>query len=43
MEILYWSLCKERWAAVGPFGCTIVPLDEALHIIAAEPIFWVGL
>jgi len=43
MEVLYWSLWRERWAAVGPFGSTIVPLDEALHIIAHEPIFWVGL
>jgi hypothetical protein len=43
MEILYWSLRKERWAAVGPFGCTVVPLDEALQIIAGEPIFWVGM
>jgi len=43
MEILYWSLWKQRWAAVGPFGSTVVPLDEALRIIAAEPIFWVGM
>lgn len=42
MEILYWSLWKQRWAAVGPFGSTVVPLDEALRIIASEPIFWVG-
>jgi hypothetical protein len=42
MEILYWSLWKERWAAVGPFGQTVVPLNEALQIIASEPIFWVG-
>jgi hypothetical protein len=33
---------KERWAAVGPFGQTVVPLDEALQIIASEPIFRVG-
>jgi hypothetical protein len=43
MEILYWSLWRERWAAVGPFGGTVVPLNEALRIIAAEPIFWVGM
>jgi hypothetical protein len=42
MEILYWSLWKQRWTAVGPFGCTVVPLDEALRVIAGEPIFWVG-
>jgi hypothetical protein len=33
---------KGRWAAVGPFGQTVVPLDEALQIIGSEPIFWVG-
>jgi len=43
MEILYWSLRKERWAAVGDFGRTAAPLDKALRIIAFEPIFWVGL
>jgi len=43
MEILYWSLWKQRWAAVGPFGSTVVPLHEALRIIAGEPIFWVGM
>jgi len=42
MELLYWSLWRERWAAVGPFGCTVVPLDEALRIIDNEPIFAVG-
>jgi hypothetical protein len=43
MEIFYWSLWKQRWAPVGPFGQTVVPLDEALRIIAGEPIFWVGM
>jgi len=43
MEILYWSLWKERWAAVGPFGRTAAPLDKALRIIADEPIFWAGM
>jgi hypothetical protein len=43
MEILYWSLWKERWVAAGPFGRTVVPLDEALRIIAFEPIFWAGI
>ena len=32
MEIFYWSLWKQRWAPVGPFGQTIVSLDEALRI-----------
>jgi len=43
MELFYWSLRKERWRPLGPFGQTIVPLDEALRIIAGEPIFWVGI
>jgi hypothetical protein len=42
MEILYWSW-KQHWAPVGPFGRTVAPLDEALRIIAFEPIFWAGL
>lgn len=41
VEILYWSARKERWAAAGPFGRTILPLDDALHFIAHEDIFWV--
>jgi hypothetical protein len=31
MEILYWSLWRKRWAGVGPFGCTVAPIDDALH------------
>ena len=42
MEIFYWSLRKQHWAPVGPFGRTVAPLDKALRIIASEPIFWVG-
>jgi hypothetical protein len=40
MEILYWSSWKQHWAPTGPFGKTVVPLDQALRIIAFEPIFW---
>ena len=40
-EILYWSTWKERWAATGPFGRTILPVDDALQFIAHEDIFWV--
>jgi hypothetical protein len=40
VEILYWSAWKERWVAAGPFGRTVLPLDEALHFIANEDIFW---
>jgi hypothetical protein len=43
LEIFYWSSWKQRWAPVGPFGRTAAPLDEALRIIAIEPIFWAGL
>jgi hypothetical protein len=43
IEILYWSSRKQHWAPVDPFGCTVVPLDEALRIIAQEPIFWVHI
>jgi hypothetical protein len=39
-EVLYWSLWKERWASTGPFGRTILPIDEALQFIADEDIFW---
>ena len=40
-EVLYWSLWKERWASTGPFGRTILPIDDALKFIAYEDIFWV--
>jgi hypothetical protein len=43
MEILYWSSWRQHWAAVGPFGRTVAPLEEALRIIAFEPIFWAGM
>ncbi len=39
-EVLYWSLWKERWSSTGPFGSTILVLDDALACIAAEDIFW---
>ena len=39
-EVLYWSLWKERWSPTGPFGSTILALDDALACIAAEDIFW---
>jgi len=42
MEILYWSRWRECWRPTGPFGCTVVPLNEALRVIDAEPIFAVG-
>lgn len=40
VEIFYWSLCKQRWAPFGPFGSTVVSVDEALRIIDGNAIFW---
>ena len=40
-QVLYWSLWKERWASTGPFGRTILAIDDALPFIAHEDIFWV--
>ena len=40
-EVLYWSLWKERWSSMGPFGRTILSIDDALQFIAHEDIFWV--
>lgn len=42
-EVLYWSLRTDRWSPTGPFGRTILPLDQALRFIAAETIFRVLL
>jgi hypothetical protein len=40
VEVLWWR--RERWAPFGPFGKTVLPLKEALELIAAEPAFWIG-
>jgi hypothetical protein len=40
VEVLYWSLWTERWTRAGPFGRTVLPLDQALRFIASEDIFW---
>jgi len=40
VEVFYWSAWKERWTAAGPFGRTVLPVDEALDLIAHEDIFW---
>ena len=39
-EVLYWPLWKQRWASTGPFGRTILSIDDALQFIAHENIFW---
>jgi hypothetical protein len=40
-EILYWSLWKNRWTSTGPFGRTVLSIEDALRFIAYEDIFWV--
>jgi hypothetical protein len=40
VEVLYWSPWKERWTNAGPFGRTVLPLNQALKFIASEDIFW---
>jgi hypothetical protein len=40
VEVLHWSLWKERWTSAGPLGRTVLPIDEALRFIASEDIFW---
>ncbi len=40
VEVLYWSLKKECWSPTGPFGRTVLPLEDALRFIATEDIFW---
>jgi len=40
VEVLDWSLRTDRWSPTGPFGRTILPLDQALRFIAAEAVFW---
>ncbi len=39
-EVPYWSLWKNRWAPTGPFGRTVLSIDDALRFIAYEDIFW---
>jgi len=39
VEVLYWSLWKEPWVNVGPFGRTVMTIDRALQFIASEDIF----
>ena len=37
-EILWWR--RDAWGPAGPFGA-VLPLDDALAFIAAEPAFWI--
>ena len=43
VEILYWSLWKERWVPFGPFGQTAAKVEQAVRIIAQDPIFWAAV
>jgi hypothetical protein len=43
VEILYWSLWKERWVPFGPLGRTAAPVKQAVRIIAESAIFWAGI
>jgi len=40
VQVLWWN--GQRWAAPGPFGIAIMPLDAALDYIASEPNFWIN-
>jgi hypothetical protein len=35
------GLWRDRWASTGPFGRTVLSIDDALRFIAPEDIFWV--
>ena len=39
-EVLSWSAWKEKWVSTGPFGRTVLPIDDALQFVANEDIFW---
>jgi hypothetical protein len=34
VDILLWSLWKERWVPFGPFGRTAAPIEQTVRIIA---------
>lgn len=39
VDVLSWSAWKERRTTAGPFGRTVLPIDEALDFTAYEDIF----
>jgi hypothetical protein len=43
VDILYWSLWKERWVPFGPFGRTATPVEQAVRIVSEAAIFWAGV
>ena len=38
-QVQYW-LYRNRWKDVGDMGGLVIPLDEALEVIAETEIFW---
>jgi hypothetical protein len=32
---------REAWGNPGPFGREVMPLDDALELIATEGFFWI--
>ena len=38
IEVLWWR--RDAWGPAGPFGA-VLPIDDALAFIAAEPAFWI--
>jgi hypothetical protein len=43
VEVLYWSLGKRGWSPTGPFGRTVLPLEDARRFIASKDIFRVPI
>jgi hypothetical protein len=43
VDILYWSLWKERWVPFGPFGRTTARVERAVRIISEAAILWAGV
>jgi hypothetical protein len=39
VEVLYYSLWKERWTKASLFGRTVLPLDQALRFIASARLY----
>lgn len=39
MRVQHWSH-RGKWSDHAPLGSTILPLDQALDLIANEPMFW---
>jgi hypothetical protein len=40
VQVLWWR--RATWATPGDFGPLILPLDEALDLVATEGFFWIN-